>query len=445
MDPDNEYVPVRLGDVNAQTRWVLDRAGVGEPRLLPHVLLRVARRHAGATSTAPTSSEPVRDVGLMMAREELDLVPIVDDDGELAGVMTERVLARRYIRESRQTSSLVDAPTSMRGDRPGARRRGARRRGPRRRRPRVGPRDGGRPGATGISDGDVVVVGNRPDAQRLAIELGVDLLVVSNGDRPAAGDRSTLAEQHGTAVVVSPARQLRLGPHDHAGRAVQGAHGRQAAHGPPRRPARRRRRDGQGRALPRRRRDRPAGLPGRPRDALGPRAPDAAAGDPRRPRRAGAERRRASRRPRSSRSSTTTTSARSRRACPVRATFDPVGSTATLVVERFRQNGMEPSRPAATVLLGAVLSDTVILNSPTTTERDRAVVEYLERYLGVRGRGVRPRDVRGGLGGLRGVGRRDRQPRRQGVRGRLDDDLASRRSRSSAPRWTSAPTSCSAR
>ena len=32
---------------------------------------------------------------------------------------------------------------------------------------------------------------------------------------------------------------------------------------------------------------------------------------------------------------------------PVRATFDPVGSTATLVVERFRQNGMEPSAPAA--------------------------------------------------------------------------------------------------
>ena len=32
---------------------------------------------------------------------------------------------------------------------------------------------------------------------------------------------------------------------------------------------------------------------------------------------------------------------------PVRATFDPVGSTATLVIERFRQNGMEPSRSTA--------------------------------------------------------------------------------------------------
>jgi manganese-dependent inorganic pyrophosphatase len=35
------------------------------------------------------------------------------------------------------------------------------------------------------------------------------------------------------------------------------------------------------------------------------------------------------------------------------------------------------------MLLGAVLSDTVILNSPTTTERDHAVIAYLEQVLAV--------------------------------------------------------------
>ena len=35
------------------------------------------------------------------------------------------------------------------------------------------------------------------------------------------------------------------------------------------------------------------------------------------------------------------------------------------------------------MLLGAVLSDTIILNSPTTTERDHAVIEYLERVLAI--------------------------------------------------------------
>jgi manganese-dependent inorganic pyrophosphatase len=68
---------------------------------------------------------------------------------------------------------------------------------------------------------------------------------------------------------------------------------------------------------------------------------------------------------------------------PIAATFDPVGSTATLVIERYRQAGMEPTASTAMMLLGAVLSDTVILNSPTTTERDHTVIEYLERVLAV--------------------------------------------------------------
>ena len=59
LDPRNEYVPVRLGELNAQTRWVLERSGAPEPPLLPHVMLRVRdvmrerfplaeRRRAGA-------------------------------------------------------------------------------------------------------------------------------------------------------------------------------------------------------------------------------------------------------------------------------------------------------------------------------------------------------------------------------------------------------------
>ena len=40
LDPRNEYVPVRLGECNAQTRWVLERSGAPEPAFLPHVMLR---------------------------------------------------------------------------------------------------------------------------------------------------------------------------------------------------------------------------------------------------------------------------------------------------------------------------------------------------------------------------------------------------------------------
>ena len=68
---------------------------------------------------------------------------------------------------------------------------------------------------------------------------------------------------------------------------------------------------------------------------------------------------------------------------PIPATFDPVGSTATLVVERYKANGIRLEESTAKMLLAAVLSDTVIFNSPTTTERDHEVVRYLEELLGL--------------------------------------------------------------
>src|SRR3954468_3428289 len=108
LDPRNEYVPSRLGELNAQTRWVLDRSGAPEPELLPHVLLRV-RDVMLARFPTVSHREPIRQVGRTMAREDLELMPILDDDGALAGVMTERTLARRYIRGSREPPSLSHA------------------------------------------------------------------------------------------------------------------------------------------------------------------------------------------------------------------------------------------------------------------------------------------------------------------------------------------------
>ena len=110
LDSRNRYVPVRLGDVNTQTRWVLERSGAREPEFLAHVMLRVQDVMREDFPQAP-ESEPVREVGLLMSHHDMDLVPIVDEDGALAGVLTERALARRYIRESREPSELDAAAT----------------------------------------------------------------------------------------------------------------------------------------------------------------------------------------------------------------------------------------------------------------------------------------------------------------------------------------------
>src|SRR4051794_34808920 len=112
LDGEGEYVAVRLGDVNAQTRWVLDRSGAPEPEFMAHIFLR-ARDVMRNEFAVTTGSEPVRSAGLKMARGDSDVVPVLDDDGVLTGVVTERTLARRYIRDSRETSTLVDTPTSV--------------------------------------------------------------------------------------------------------------------------------------------------------------------------------------------------------------------------------------------------------------------------------------------------------------------------------------------
>jgi len=60
LDASNEYVPVRLGELTAQT--VLDRSGVAEPVFLPHVLLRV-RDVMRERFPSANGGEPVREVG----------------------------------------------------------------------------------------------------------------------------------------------------------------------------------------------------------------------------------------------------------------------------------------------------------------------------------------------------------------------------------------------
>jgi manganese-dependent inorganic pyrophosphatase len=378
LDPRNEYVPVRLGEPNAQSSWLIEKSGAPLPDFLPHVFLRVCDVMRESFPTA-RHDEPVREVGLTMAREGLDLVPIVNDR-ELVGVMTERALARRYIRESRGASRL-DAPTAV-GAIVGVLQG----------RLVTGDRDreiAGRvwvlamdvSSPTRMEAGDVVVVGDRPDVQRRALERGAALLVTSNDTGPP-DDVLELARERDACVVRSSldsyvtARMITLAAPCHAlmdadpltvrvedlvsdiSGEVKDVHYRAAVAV-----------DAAGR---------PVGLVTRS-DLVAPQ-----------PRRVllvdHAEQ--AQSVPGVQEAEIVEIldhhhigSIETR--VPVAATFDPVGSTATLVVERFRQAGMEPTGPTAMMLLGAVLSDTVILNSPTTTERDHAVIEYLERVLAV--------------------------------------------------------------
>ncbi len=54
-----------------------------------------------------------------------------------------------------------------------------------------------------------------------------------------------------------------------------------------------------------------------------------------------------------------------------------VGSTCSIVADLFRQSGAEPSAETSGLLLSGLLSDTVMLTSPTTTDLDRSLAPWL--------------------------------------------------------------------
>lgn len=380
LHPEDEYIPVRLGEVNAQTAWALRRARAEEPEFLPHIELRVMDVMQPCAYVAQ-ADDPVRSVGLAMAARRLDMVPVVGPDGALAGVLAERDLARLYIRESQGASDFrarpvgLDAIVEVLGGEVlvGEQREVAGRLW-------VLSMD---PVAMAeiVGEGDIAIVGNLAELQRAALEDGVALLVTSNGVRPGE-DILELARARGASVVVSPldsyvsARMIQLSapvgrlmnrepltvsPDDvlsDVTRRILEVDYRAAIVTD---------RDGAPAALV----SRSDLVDPQPRHILLVDHAEQGQSVP------GIEHAHIVEILDHHHIGSIETRV------PVMATFDPVGSTATLVVERFRAEGREPRESTATMLLAATLSDTVILTSPTTTDRDRRVVAYLEESLGL--------------------------------------------------------------
>jgi manganese-dependent inorganic pyrophosphatase len=65
---------------------------------------------------------------------------------------------------------------------------------------------------------------------------------------------------------------------------------------------------------------------------------------------------------------------------PIAFHVDPVGSSSTLVTERAMRTGLAVPHPIAGALLSGLLSDTLVLKSPTTTDRDRVAAVQLAAW-----------------------------------------------------------------
>jgi manganese-dependent inorganic pyrophosphatase len=379
-DPANAYLPARLGPVPKETRWVFERFGVELPHEISHVMTRVSDVMTPEPVTV-LADETMLTAGRIMREHGVRGVPVVDIAGHPVGLVSERVLAEHFL-DDLELAGFQGQPVTI-----------AR---------LVRVLDGelvcGDPEAClagdvivgaaepstiaeRVREGDALIVGDRLRTPAMALAAGVSCLVSTGSFRPG-DDVIHLAEKEHAAVIITP--------HDtfSAARLVSLAH----AVG-----------DLMDTGV----------LTVTPETLLAEAAEDLIASPHREAVVAGEDGRvcgiltrtdvaRGTRRRvvlvdhnESAQSAVGIEDAAVveivdhhrvgdiQSAGPILFLNLPVGSTATIVATRFQQLGMEIPAPMAGILLSAVLTDTVLLKSPTTTDTDRRIVSDLAAIVRV--------------------------------------------------------------
>lgn len=377
-DPGSVYVPVRLGPAPKETAWVFERFGLELPERIEHVRTRVRDVMTENPATV-RSDDTMLETGRVMREHGVRGLPVVDVDGVLSGLVNERILAERYLSETEaggfqaipvtiaQIVSAVDGEL-LTGD-PGARVHGD---------IRIGAYEPDTVRRV-INKGDILVVGDRVRTQPVGIEAGAACLVIAGGSRPS-DEVIALAEARGTALITTHHRSYATA------RLVSLAHavGDFAECDP---------------------------LVVSPEALVSEVAEDLLGGrhrsgvvvdDERRPigmitrtdLARGAKRRvvlvdhnESSQSAFGIEDASVLEIVDHHRVGDIQTTGPilflnmPVGATATIVAERYRDLGLDVPDAIAGVVLAAVLTDTVLLKSPTATSTDRAVVERLSHQL----------------------------------------------------------------
>jgi manganese-dependent inorganic pyrophosphatase len=68
---------------------------------------------------------------------------------------------------------------------------------------------------------------------------------------------------------------------------------------------------------------------------------------------------------------------------PISVRTKPVVSTATMIAQIFNEDNIEITKNVAGILLAGIISDTLNLTSPTTTEKDKKIVEALNKIANI--------------------------------------------------------------
>lgn len=68
---------------------------------------------------------------------------------------------------------------------------------------------------------------------------------------------------------------------------------------------------------------------------------------------------------------------------PILFINEPVGSTCTIIADLFRRESLQPSPAIAGIMMSGLIADTLHLNGPTTTDKDKVILAWLSGIAGV--------------------------------------------------------------
>lgn len=377
-------IAARAGNVNPQTAYVLSRFGVEAPIYLADVRTRVRDVMTDDVFTV-VEDATVGEVADLIESRRIQTIPVLGGDGSYAGTIRLLDLAKIYTAHIKPDTSCRII-TSLKGLRQSVEGRLL-----------VDVDDGtafkGRFFVGAMAEGDfssiigaydprecVIIVGNRPRIQEVAVEMGVRCLVVT-GDFNPSEQLLSLAREKGVGIVVSPHDTATTAwlVHMSVPAAAVARKGEREI-GPDILLSEAKKRlmgsgvsslsvvDETGRL---------AGVLGRT-DLIKDKRAKVILVDHNEPTQAvdgldEADLQEIVDHHRLGNLSTTQ---------PIRFINEPVGSTCTLVTELYQRFGVEMDKTTASLLLSGILSDTVILKSPTATERDRVAINWLSGISG---------------------------------------------------------------
>ena len=198
----DNYRPFRAGKLNEETQYVLKKKGITQPPLLQDVRVQACDLQIKKTDSVK-SSISLKNAWNLMKEIKVGTLPVVKNK-KLEGLITITDIAKSYmdvydnnILEDSQTTYKQIAET-LEG--------------------KVVCTDSKRPCVRGkiitavttpdileesIETGDVVILGNRYEAQLCAIEMGAGCLVICD-KAPVSITISRLASEYGCTIITSP-------------------------------------------------------------------------------------------------------------------------------------------------------------------------------------------------------------------------------------------------